>query len=142
MYTMKTGLPLILLGLLASACTGPSVANAGMPGLEIRKTDSSILLIERTWFETGPDRQDLWLAGLVRRRLEAPSSRHSHLDLSLRDGHGRILWSATTGFQPDDIPAGPKPSHRQASYRQHLGTLPPGAATLEVTAHDAPHSPG
>jgi len=142
MHTMTKGVPFLLVGLLAGACTGPSTAQAGISPLEIRRTDSSILLIERAWFETGTDRQDLWLAGLVRRRLAAQNSTHSHVDLALRDVHGRILWSATTGFQPADIPAGPKPSHRQATYRQYLGKLPPEAATLEITAHDAPHSPG
>lgn len=80
----------------------------------------------------------LELLGFVTKVYGSGTTEGTHLDVAFLDASGRILQSKPAQFYPGRLTRGRHAPNRQAMYSVRIDTLPPGTATIEVRAHDAP----
>lgn len=134
---MKISVFVLLLALLVAGCVTPFRAPSDVAHIQLDPVDSPTVIVEKIWLERhgGP----LVVKGYVLKRLQAMSTSHTHLDVTLFDAGGGVLRTSVAHFKPQEIV---RRMNRpgQASYRVALGSLPAGTSRIEVRAHEEPHS--
>lgn len=74
------------------------------------------------------------------RQSKAETTANTHIDIVYLDASGRQVRGERTGFSPQSLPATMRLPHPHA-YMLVAIQIPAGTATIEVRAHDGPHSP-
>lgn len=125
----------LMAALSLAGCATPFRAPADVADVRLERKDSPHLIVDKIWLERkhGP----LVVTGSVLKRLDAPDTLNSSLEVSLLDAEGRVLRRTEEQFEPRQIMR----RHRRpplATYRVPLDPLPAGLRVIEVRAVDAP----
>jgi hypothetical protein len=127
---------LAVFSLLLAGCATPFRAPADVSPITLERGNSPVVIVEKIWLErkSGP----LMLKGFVLKRLTAEDTTQTHPDVTFYDQTGRVLHSAVTQFEPQQIMRNPR-GLSQGSYALLLDPLPPGTTHIKVPAHEGIH---
>lgn len=125
----------ILAGLLLSGCLNltPPATVAQAQGLTLAAKSSNCVEVNGPRLQM--DRGNLELAGSVAKKPGATFTAFSHLDILFYDNAGRIVQTKPIQFSPRSLGLS-RFSSQSGYYALKLEPLPPGAARIEVRAHD------
>ena len=118
-----------------SGCLTPFRAPADVAHLRLTAVDSPTVIVDKVWLERATG-SPLTVTGHVIRRLGAEDTTRTRLEISLRDGDGRILRSDMVDFTPRKIPRRARLPAATAQYRHALDPLPNGTVEVLVKAVD------
>lgn len=132
-------IPMILAAaaLTLSACATPFRASADLASVSLEREDSPSVLVDKLWLER--EGGGWRVRGSVLKRLGAPDTPGTHLDVILYDRDGTVLRSTCEDFSPARLARrGKFPAFGR--YDVRLDALPAPVARITVRAHDGAHS--
>jgi hypothetical protein len=120
-----------------AGCLTPFRAPPDVAHLRLTAADSPTVIVDKVWLER-PAGSPLTVTGYVVRKLGAEDTTGTRLEISLRDGTGRVLRTDMVDFEPRQIPRRNRLPAATAQYRHPLDPLPAGTVEVSVRAVDRP----
>ena len=108
-------------------------------GIQLEKRDSATIIVDKMWLAR--ENGELVIKGYVMAQSRGLDTTKARLLVSIRDGRGTELRSATLGFTPQQISRGYK-SPGFSTFAWRLDPMPAGAASIVISAVDAPSESG